>query len=81
MFDLEAEFVVELWDLLKNHVAAREKDDACLQMLQIFDAHGFGLEDLTDLKGEDKDIDGALLSLYGEDEDEPDDDEESTGDY
>lgn len=81
MFDLEAEFVIELWDLLKHHVSSREKDDVCLQLLQIFDAHSLPLEDLSDLKGEDKDIDAALLALYGEDEEEIEDDDDYGADY
>lgn len=74
MLDLEAEFIVELWDLVKHHAAAREKDDVCLQFLQIFDAHGLAPNEVPLLKGEDKDIDVALLSLYGEEEDDDDDD-------
>jgi hypothetical protein len=65
-----ANLLLEVWDLLKDYVHVKEKEDSAIRLIQIFEGYGLGPNDLMDIRGEDKDIDHALDIVY------PDSDEE-----
>jgi hypothetical protein len=64
------ELIVEVWELLKEHVSAKLKDDACQQLLTIFENNGFSPEDCDNLRGVDRDIDRNLDVLYESEDDD-----------
>lgn len=66
----DSELILELWYLMKDLVSTSEKSDYATKLLTIFEDYGFDPSELKDLEGEDKDIDEALRSLYGEYESE-----------
>jgi len=74
--DSEANFVLEMWETIKEAVPAAKRQEVADRYVSILIDHGWDLEAL-DILGEDRYLDEALRDHYGyDDEDDSDDDEE-----
>ena len=75
--DSEANFVLELWETIKEAVPAAKRQELADRYVSILVDHGWDLESL-DIFGEDRYLDEALRDHYGNnyDDDNSDDDDE-----
>ena len=72
----DVDMIVELWSRVKPLVPAKDRLEAADAIVSVFDEFGLtdGLEDGTD--GVDKPLAAAIMSLYGENDANEDDEDE-----
>ncbi len=71
--DSEANFVLELWETIKEAIPAAKRQELADRYVSILVDHGWDLESL-DIFGEDRYLDNALKDHYGDWDDDHDDD-------
>lgn len=75
----EARLISELWETVRDTIPSAKRSDTAQQWLRAFEDYGFDRLDMADLVGEDKYLEEAYNVLYGEDEEESE--EEYDSDY
>jgi hypothetical protein len=70
----ESKVVVELWDLVRDHIPSAKRLDTAISFLRIFEEYGFESRELGDITDEDVYLSRAYVDLYSGDEDEEDED-------
>lgn len=77
--DLEASFVLELWDVFRDKIPAKEREDVAYSFLKLLNDWDVDVLSMRDLRDEDHHIDAALELL--EEEEGGGDDEDESYDY
>lgn len=79
----ESRLVLEVWDSVRDFIPAAKRTDIAQALLRSFEEYGVDPGDFADLKGEDKNLEEAFETLYGEDPEAEyvDYDEEGDDDY
>jgi hypothetical protein len=72
--ELHASTVVEIWESIRDLIPVKQRSGAILSILEILVENDVNIEDQDELKGVDDDMDDALEEVFG-DEDEDDDEE------
>lgn len=68
----EVALLAEVWQVVKSHINTKEQLDVAEDILKAFDEH-VGLDDIDLYKNEfDRAIKAAIVSYYGEPEDDDD---------
>jgi len=71
--DLDAAFIIEMWDVFRDKVPAKEREDTAYQFLKLLNDWETDVLSMSDLREEDTHIDSALELLQEEaEEEEPD---------
>ena len=72
------EFVIDLWARLKPLIAKKDRLDAADAIISVCDEYGLadGLETATDI---DKELKAAVKTYYGDDLNDPDEEEDEYG--
>jgi hypothetical protein len=68
--DLEAAFILELWDVFRDKIPAKEREDVAYSFLKLLNDWDIDVLSMRDLREEDNHIDSALELLKDEDEEE-----------
>lgn len=71
----DSQIIVDTWDLFKDLINQNKRQEHCEQLLRLFDEYGLLPDDHSELKGHDQYIDTALKDMFGDEDDEIDDDE------
>lgn len=74
--DLEATFILELWDVFRDKIPAKEREDTAYQFLKLLNDWDVDVLSMRDLRDEDNHIDSALDLLEEEEGGERDEDED-----
>lgn len=72
----ESHLITELWELVRDHIPTSQKLDTAIQFLRTFEEHGVDSSDMADIIDEDRYLARAYDDLYGEDEENEDENEE-----
>jgi hypothetical protein len=70
----ESKVVVELWDLVRDHLPSSQKLDIAIGFLRVFEEFGFDSRDMQDVVDEDRTLARAYNDLYEIEEEEEEDD-------
>jgi len=65
----ESKVLVELWDLVRDHVPTGRRLDIAISFIRVFEEFGFDERDLQDIVDHDRYLGRAYDDLYGEDHD------------
>jgi hypothetical protein len=65
----ESRLILEVWEATRDHIPAAKRSDVAQTLLRSFEEFGMDPGDFADLKGEDKNLDEAFDTLYGDDPD------------
>jgi hypothetical protein len=76
----ESRLVLEVWEATRDFIPSGKRSDVAQTLLRSFEEFGIDPGEFGDLKGEDKNLDEAFDTLYG-DEDHAEYDEDSHEDY
>jgi hypothetical protein len=77
----DAELIMDLWSRIKPHIAQKERIDVADQIIAVFDEHGM-VDGIEDMAGSlDRPLAAAVISRYGLDIIEDDDDERYENQY
>lgn len=71
----ESRLILELWENVRDQIPAAKRTDVAVTWIRAFEDYGFEPEDMADLIGEDRNLEEAFQSLYGEDEEDFDDED------
>ena len=71
----ESKVVVELWDLVRDHIPPTQKLDVAIAFLRAFEEYGFDSRDMQDIVDDDRYLARAYNDLYEEDEEDEEEDE------
>ena len=71
--ELDAKFVAELWETIKDFVPANKREELVTSMLELMVEHDIEILDMDELHGVDDDLDAAMEAVF-EDLDLEDDD-------
>ncbi len=63
----EARLILEVWEAVRDHIPAGKRPDTAEQLLRRFEEYGVDPGLFQDLVGEDKYLEEAFETLYGED--------------
>lgn len=63
----ESRLILEVWEATRDHIPAAKRSDIAQTLLRSFEEYGMDPGDFVDLKGEDKYLEEAFETLYGED--------------
>ena len=66
----ESKLIVELWDLVRDHVPASRRTEIAISFLRCFEEFGFDSRDMQDIVDEDAVLNRAYADLYEEEEEE-----------
>lgn len=72
----ESKVVVELWDLVRDHVPTSQKLDIAIAFIRAFEEYGFDSRDMQDIIDEDRYLARAYNDLFEVEEEEEDDEED-----
>ena len=72
----EPELLIEIWNALRSYIPQKERMEAALSVINLFDTFG-DIEELKEYVGQDSYLDKALEDYLEEDEE----DEEDEDDY
>lgn len=70
MSQTSSEFLLEIWDLLRENSPPAKREALAEALLNIFENYAESPAEMDDLEGSDKYIDKALDTLYPEDNDD-----------
>ena len=70
----EPELLIEMWNALRSYIPQKERMEAALSVINLFDTFG-DIEELKEYVGQDSYLDKALED-YFEEEDEENEDED-----
>jgi hypothetical protein len=63
----ESRLVLEVWEATRDFIPVVKRADVALTLLRSFEEFGIDPGDFVDLKGEDKHLEEAFQTLYGDD--------------
>jgi hypothetical protein len=63
----EARLILEVWDSVRDFIPTPKRQDIAEQVLRRFEEYGVEPESFHDLVGEDKYLEEAFNTLYGDD--------------
>jgi hypothetical protein len=63
----ESRLILEVWEMTRDYLPAPKRTDIAVTLLRSFEEYGMDPGDFADLKGEDKHLEDAFDTLYGED--------------
>jgi hypothetical protein len=72
----ECQLIAEVWDLFREHISTSRKLETAIAFLKIYEEHGVEKRDLLDLVEEDPYLARAFDDLYGEEEEDEEEDYE-----
>lgn len=75
----ESRLILELWDVIRDHVPPGKRGDTALAMMTLLQDYGMERDDLCDVVDEDPHLTRAFHSLF-DDDDEAEDEEASVFD-
>ena len=70
----DATFLLEVWELVSENIDDRKKYDVICALIGLFEDQGYDIDDIKKLRGDDKYIDQALDDMFGDEDDEEEDD-------
>lgn len=73
MREMDSEFFMDVWNLLKEYVLTKERETAAHRLADVFEDYGLEIEELYRLEGEDKYLDRVIKDRhqsYDEDDEE-----------
>ncbi len=73
----ESRLILENWEAVRDHIPANKRLDVAIQWLRQFEEYGIDPGEFADLAGEDKYLEEAYNTLYGEDPEAEYEDDES----
>ena len=79
MNNIDGEFLLEIWDLLKEHIHQKDRETIAHRLVAIFEEYGLENSDLYEVEGTDRHIDKVIKSRRIEDDDY--DDSEDYGEW
>lgn len=79
MQEVDADFLNDIWNFVKEYIPVKEKETAAYRLVDIFEDFGLEIEDLYRLEGEDKYLDKVIKSKHQEYDVEDDDFEDFDG--
>jgi hypothetical protein len=62
--ELDAKFVAELWETIKDFVPANKREELATLMLELMVEHDIEILDLDELHGVDDDLDVAMEAVF-----------------
>ena len=68
----ESKVVVELWDLVRDHIPATRRLEIAIAFLRAFEEYGFEQRDMQDILDEDQHLARAFNDIFEVEEDEDD---------
>ena len=71
---MEAEFINDIWNLLKSYSSSKDRNEVALSFLRILDEYGFE-QPIAELIASDQCIEKNAVKLWPELEEEDEDDE------
>lgn len=60
---MSPEFFSEVWSTLKSYIPVKERDDAAMQLVSLYDEY-MDIDDLRHLESPDKHLDAALSEFF-----------------
>lgn len=72
----ESQVIVELWDLVRDHIPTARRLEIAISFLRSFEEFGFEQRDMQDIVDEDPYLKRAFYDLYEEEEEEEEDDDD-----
>lgn len=70
----ESKVIAEIWDLVRDHIPSSRRLEIAIAMLRSFEEYGFDSRDMQDILDEDVYLSRAFADLYGDDEEEDEED-------
>lgn len=70
----ESKVVAEIWDLVRDSLPSARRLEIAIAILRSFEEYGFDSRDMQDILDEDVYLCRAFADLYGDDEEEEDED-------
>lgn len=71
----ESKAIAEIWDLVRDHIPSSRRLEIAIAMLRSFEEYGFDSRDMQDILDEDVYLSRAFADLYGDDEEEEDEED------
>jgi hypothetical protein len=66
----ESQLVASLWDLVRDQIASGRRLETAISFLKLFEDYGFDSSEMHDIVDEDVYLKRAFDDLFGDDEDE-----------
>lgn len=66
----EANLVVEVWTLIREHVPPARRSELAISFLRQFEEYGFEQDDLSDILDEDDNLTNAYRMVFGHEADD-----------
>lgn len=70
----ESKVVAEIWDLVRDSLPSSRRLEIAIAILRSFEEYGFDSRDMQDILDEDVYLSRAFADLYGDDEEDEDED-------
>ena len=71
----ESKVIAEIWDLVRDHIPSSRRLEIAIAILRSFEEYGFDSRDMQDILDEDVYLSRAFADLYGDDEEEEDEED------
>lgn len=71
----ESKAIAEIWDLVRDHIPSSRRLEIAIAILRSFEEYGFDSRDMQDILDEDVYLSRAFADLYGDDEEEEDEED------
>jgi hypothetical protein len=71
----ESKVVAEIWDLVRDSLPSSRRLEIAIAILRSFEEYGFDSRDMQDILDEDVYLSRAFADLYGDDDEEDEDDD------
>ena len=71
----ESKAIAEIWDLVRDNIPSSRRLEIAIAMLRSFEEYGFDSRDMQDILDEDVYLSRAFADLYGDDEEEEDEED------
>ena len=65
----ESHLIVEVWDLVRDHLPASRRLEIAISMLRAFEEYGFSHKDMQDVQDDDVHLTRAYHDLFEDEED------------
>lgn len=61
----ESKMILEIWEITREYIPEKKRNEYLFSFFNLLEDYNIFVEDLPDLKGEDKNIDAALTDYLG----------------